>query len=388
MKAFTALITALSIPLMVLNLLGGIVSGIWLVVLGEWGALVWGILFFFVSTGLLGIALMPSMLFAPAAANCAERGNTVGLVFFSALSNIYTLGLITIWCCGVFFLLFKDATASSLIPRLIWSYGVATGPWAYMASKDEDPNSTSGIATFMAELAYVVIILLMLFSPLTPLGAVKVFAGFMAVWLILKMTFVVMTQKQEQEFLYRSAGLPEPNSSGTLSPSGRQRALHENIMRPGSPSSRRAGQRTFTVHFRDGSSSDWVDAKQVIQWFTDGKIDLATWVFPSDTRDWVRVGEAIDTLPGIGLGVATPPGPAIKTTQRLGQSSAATSARVTAQPVKSKPTPIRPVGRISSELQGLESYELMAELKSGKLGPDAEAEILEELANRGIDVAG
>ena len=71
---------------------------------------------------------------------------------------------------------------------------------------------------------------------------------------------------------------------------------HEELEGPGSPSSRRAGQRMFTVQFRGGFTSDWVDAEQVIQWFTNGKIDLATWVFPSDTRDWVRVGEAIDQL--------------------------------------------------------------------------------------------
>ena len=35
MKALMALVTALSIPLMILNMLGGIVSGIWLAILGE-----------------------------------------------------------------------------------------------------------------------------------------------------------------------------------------------------------------------------------------------------------------------------------------------------------------------------------------------------------------
>jgi hypothetical protein len=79
MKALMALITALSIPLMILNMLGGIVSGIWLAILGEWGAVGTGILFFFVSTWLLGFALMPSLLFAAPAAYCAKKGKTFGL---------------------------------------------------------------------------------------------------------------------------------------------------------------------------------------------------------------------------------------------------------------------------------------------------------------------
>jgi len=37
------LITLLSVPLMVINLLGGVVSFIWLAVLGEWGIIGYGI---------------------------------------------------------------------------------------------------------------------------------------------------------------------------------------------------------------------------------------------------------------------------------------------------------------------------------------------------------
>lgn len=211
MKAIVGLITALSIPLMILNMLGGIVSGIWLAILGEWGAVGTGILIFFVSTLLLSFALMPSFLLAAPAAYFGEKGKTIGLVFFGALSSIYILGLITIWCCGILFLFVKDATASSLIPRLIWSYGIATGPWAYMASKEGqgEEGFASTMATFLAELAYVVIILLVLFSPISLLGAIKVFGGFMVVGLILQLSVVVMIQKEQKRFAEQSGALDE-----------------------------------------------------------------------------------------------------------------------------------------------------------------------------------
>ncbi len=203
MTALLGLITALSVSLMILNMLGGVVSGIWLALLGEWGAVGRGILFFFVSTWLLGFALMPSMLLTAPAAYCAERGNTFGLVCFGALSSLYILALITVWCCGILFLFVKDATASSLIPRLIWSYGVATGPWAYMASKDQGPSGegfASTLATFLAELAYLVIMLLVIFTPITLLGAIKVFGGFMLVGLVVEMSLVVTIQKGQKRF--------------------------------------------------------------------------------------------------------------------------------------------------------------------------------------------
>jgi hypothetical protein len=200
MKALMGLITALSIPLMILNMLGGIVAGIWLAILGEWGAIGTGVFFFFVSSGLLGFALMPSLLFAAPAALCAEKGKTLGLVFFGALSSIYALALVTVWCCGVLFLFAKDATSASLIPRLIWSYGVATGPWAYMASQEQRSGGGEAamMATFLAELAYLVIILLILFTPLTFLGAIKVFGGFMAVGCFFQLAVVVMIQREEK----------------------------------------------------------------------------------------------------------------------------------------------------------------------------------------------
>lgn len=203
MTALLGLITALSVPLMILNILGDVVSGIWLAFLGEWGAIGRGILFFVVSTWLLGFALMPSLLLTAPAAYYAERGKTFGLVCFGALSSLYILALITIWCCSILFLFLKDATASSLIPRLIWSYGVATGPWVYMASKDQGPAGegfASTLATFLAELAYLVIMLLVIFTPITLLGAIKVFGGFMLVDLVVELSLVVTIQKGQKRF--------------------------------------------------------------------------------------------------------------------------------------------------------------------------------------------
>ena len=88
MKMMMAVITALGIPLLILNWVGGIASGIWLAVLGEWSVLGMGLVLFFLSTAVLGFVLMPSMLLAARAAYCAERGRTIGLVCFGA-STVY-----------------------------------------------------------------------------------------------------------------------------------------------------------------------------------------------------------------------------------------------------------------------------------------------------------
>jgi hypothetical protein len=200
MKAINGLISALSIPLMILNMLGGIVAGIWLAILGQWGIIGIGILVFIVSTSILSFVIMPSILLAAPAAYCAEKGKTLGLVFFGAISSLYILAIVTIWCCGILFLFVRDATASNLIPKLLWSYGLATGPWAYMASKDAHGGDSAGFAsmsaTFLAQLAYLTIMILVIFTTITLLGAVKVFAGFMVVSLIIQMTLAVLIQRE------------------------------------------------------------------------------------------------------------------------------------------------------------------------------------------------
>ena len=42
MKTVIALLSLLMVPLTIANLLGGVVGGIWLAFLGEWGVIGWG----------------------------------------------------------------------------------------------------------------------------------------------------------------------------------------------------------------------------------------------------------------------------------------------------------------------------------------------------------
>jgi len=69
-----ATITVLTVPITLLNLLGGLGSGIWLAILGEWGEIFRGILFMVVAGFAISVALMPSLLFAAPAAMAMERG--------------------------------------------------------------------------------------------------------------------------------------------------------------------------------------------------------------------------------------------------------------------------------------------------------------------------
>jgi hypothetical protein len=140
----------LVIPIMILNFSGGIIGGVWLCVAGHWSTVGAGIVAIIASTFIVGLALMPGLLFAAPAAAALEHkrflvGGTLGI-----LSLAWTMAVASIWCVGSFILILPDERAGSLWPYVLWSYGVATGPWTYLSSRESqaDPNSNSWITTF------------------------------------------------------------------------------------------------------------------------------------------------------------------------------------------------------------------------------------------------
>jgi len=202
MKALLGVVAALGLALPILNMLGGIVCGIWLAILGEWGAVGLGILLFLLCILLLRFALMPSLLFRAPAAKCLEGGKTFGFFCFVAFSEFYVLALLTVWCCGILFLFVKDAEASTVIPRLVWSYGVAGGALLYIAAKDQGPQGVIGAATTLttlfAELAYVVVMLVVIFTQITLFGAMKMFGGVMFVAFIVKIGYAFINYNKQK----------------------------------------------------------------------------------------------------------------------------------------------------------------------------------------------
>jgi hypothetical protein len=82
-------------------MLGGIVSGIWLAILGEWGPIGIGILALFISGFVVSILLMPGALLALPGAFFAERGWTPLFWLFALVSNFYIAALIAVWCAAI-----------------------------------------------------------------------------------------------------------------------------------------------------------------------------------------------------------------------------------------------------------------------------------------------
>jgi hypothetical protein len=108
-----SLIAILTVPLMLLNFFGGIGSGIWLATLGQWWAIGYGVVGIFVSHFLLGIIMMPGLLFAAPAALLVDKGKFVLAFPLIFLSQLYTFAVIVIWCMAVFFFFMSRANFDS-----------------------------------------------------------------------------------------------------------------------------------------------------------------------------------------------------------------------------------------------------------------------------------
>lgn len=159
MKALGALLAALMVPLMLLNLLGGIVAGIWLAILGQWGAIFLGLAIAFAGAFLVSLLLLPGIGLAGLGLVAFERGNKLIGGFLLILSSPWTPLVILVWEVSIFIVFGRRITSSNLaIPMWLWSYGAATGVWSFLASKEpEGDRDMASFGAFAAQIAYLVL---------------------------------------------------------------------------------------------------------------------------------------------------------------------------------------------------------------------------------------
>lgn len=145
---------AVSFPIMFLNLLGGIVSGIWLGVLGMWSVILAGIVGFIFGPSVLAFALIPGLALLLPAGVFHNRGSLSGAFVFAFGSSAYIYSILAAWCMSVMWFFLGQATEGSVFPVLLWSYGVAICPICFMATRGETDHG-SAMMVFFSELAYI-----------------------------------------------------------------------------------------------------------------------------------------------------------------------------------------------------------------------------------------
>lgn len=142
------------IPLLLLNLLGGVVGGVGLAIQGEWGLLVRGIVWCVVSPFLLSIAMLPAIAFAPLSVWASEKGNNVAALLAAVPALIWTYLVVTVSSVVIFH--FVAARPDAGFIHLLWGYSMTTAPWSFLASKDKQAgNVASSVLMFFIQLGTV-----------------------------------------------------------------------------------------------------------------------------------------------------------------------------------------------------------------------------------------
>lgn len=156
LEMILAPLTFVGLALGLLNLIGGIVAGVWLMVIGEWHLFLVGIAILFVGAFAASMLLAPGMLLAGASISALDKGKGALGWPLLILSSAWTYVVVIAWGVGAFLWFGDKVDADNAIPVWLWSYGAATGVWAFMASKE--PNgSAAPITAFAAQLGYIVL---------------------------------------------------------------------------------------------------------------------------------------------------------------------------------------------------------------------------------------
>lgn len=204
MKALENMMGVFTVVLILFNALGGIVAGIWLAILGEWGFIGYGLMFSIGGVLLISFAMLPGLLLAGPALLFEKKGIKIGSYFFGFLSIVYTFAVLTAWCLFILYSFVGHIHDGSVIPWLLWSYSVATGPIAYLAQKDlQSGNEYAGLAPFFTQIAFVLIIISILFFNPTDLMVVVIFSSVVAIGMIFH-AMIAFTQSNAGNFRGRT----------------------------------------------------------------------------------------------------------------------------------------------------------------------------------------
>lgn len=201
MEAFAKLLSALVLPLVVIDIIGGTFSGIWLAILGDWWLIFYGILATISSSFLLVLAITPGLFFSINGVKMLEKGNKVGGYLFSTFGLIYTIVILTIWCIVVLLYYTVHAEKDSIIPALIWSYGIATGPIAWLAQKDlMNGNDRAMITTIFIKFGYIINIFAILLVGISLLDSIAIFCVSVSISLFLQLYISYIENKYREYY--------------------------------------------------------------------------------------------------------------------------------------------------------------------------------------------
>ena len=156
------------VPIVALNILGGIGGAIWLLVLGEWKlvliAVLVSIAFPFAYSVIMLVQVPLSALMHHFKDKNRKLALTIGFV-----NMLIGHAVNLVWLVLVFYLALHYSEGQNVIPYLLFGWEVAVSPFQYMATKEPPDNIGTYVAVYLLQISYL-ILAIFYFLGILPLG--------------------------------------------------------------------------------------------------------------------------------------------------------------------------------------------------------------------------
>jgi len=167
-KVIERIVLVSFIPITFMSIFGGVVGGIWLLIIGEWKLVVLALIvdfaFPFIVAPIIFLLITTPMM---ALVNRLEKENKKTASMIVGWLNLFInhmLYLAWVFIVFVYMLTYATERDHNVIPYLLFGWEVAVGPFQYMASKGSSAEIASQATSYLNEVAYLILFLFYLLN--------------------------------------------------------------------------------------------------------------------------------------------------------------------------------------------------------------------------------
>lgn len=148
------------------NFFAGIVGGIWLLCLGHWRIVLSGFLASLSLPWWWFIVSLPSLGLGGLYILFADKKHKAVAAILVLIAGLYDSFLIIGWLSFVFifFLITSFEKDITPLPMLLYAYSVATSPFTYMASQEQEDSINTNLTVFIIVTGSILVVILSLFG--------------------------------------------------------------------------------------------------------------------------------------------------------------------------------------------------------------------------------
>jgi len=187
-------------PIFILNFFGGIIGGIWLMILGEWGAVGIALAVALFGAFFCGFLSMPGLLFSAPGVALYQKKGILRLISYPLLflGLLWTFMVMSIWALGIFHIFLDKSDSTTLVPMMLVAFGAATGPWSYMAQQEaRGGNEYSSLTAMCLSLASAVTLFFLAFTEMNAFKVLGIFLSIMIIAFLIQLFILIKLQNEE-----------------------------------------------------------------------------------------------------------------------------------------------------------------------------------------------